>query len=97
MATRMKVVASLVETHAHSPGDTNQGGDYPPRLVYIITLYEKLMNLSEETCTPNVSALNYTMHDNVVGVNAPLGTNSEAVARFSTREDNGRLGISLVK
>ena len=54
----MKVVASLVETHAHSPGDANQGEDYPPHLVDVIALYEKSINQSEETCTPNVIALN---------------------------------------
>ena len=93
----LKVVASLVEMHGHSPGDAVQGEDYPTHLLEIITLYNKVMNQAEDTATPTVSMDNYAVQDKLVGICTPVGIDTAASPRFSTRKQNKKSGLNLVE
>ena len=84
-----------MEGHKHSPGDAAQGEDYPIHLVASITTYNKLMSDVEEN-QPTVSQQNYKVQDAFVGIPSPIGNDTNAEARASTRDQNARAGINLV-
>ena len=93
----MKLLASLVGMHSHSPGDANQGEDYPQHLREVINHYETLMQQPVDASTPTVSAENYVLQDSTIGIPSPIGLKTNASPRSSTRAGNLKLGIPLVE
>ena len=81
----MRLVSSLVVTHKHSPGDAEQGEDYPHHLKEVISLCAKLLQ-SAEGSNPNISKENYDMQDRIVGIDSPIGTKTTALSRGRCRE-----------
>ena len=93
----MKVHASIIDTHKHSPGDAEQCEEYPIHLRDVLAAFDKLMKQPADTATPTVSAENYTMQDSVVGIPRPIGSKPNSASRFSTRDANLKMGLPLVE
>ena len=91
----MRLVSSLVVTHKHSPGDAEQGEDYPHHLKEVVALCAKLIQSAE--VNPNISKENYDMQDRIVGIDSPIGTKTTASPRGSTRDGNNKAGHQLVE
>ena len=83
----MKVLASILDTHKHSPGNAEQCKEYPPHLCGVLSVYDKLMKQHVDTATPEFSADNYSIQDSVVGITPPIGTRTNSASRFSTRNE----------
>ena len=92
----MKLIQNLVQGHKHSPGDAAQGEDYPAHLSTSISNYNKLMEGVEEN-PPTVSQENYKVQRTIVGITSPIGNDTNANTRTSTRGENAKLGINLVE
>ena len=93
----MKLLASILDTHKHSPANAEQCEEYPPHLRSVLSVYDSLMKQPVDTATPNVSAENYSMQDSVVGIPRPIGSKTNDASRFSTRDANLKMGLPLVE
>ena len=92
----LKLLSAIVPGHKHSPGDAGQGEEYPAHLVDVIKIYKKVLVISGDT-TKSASKENYNVQMDIVGFKSPIGSDSRASARMSTREANGRSGHRLVE
>ena len=92
----LKLLSTIVSGHKHSPGDAGQGEEYPAHLVDVIKIYKKVLVSSEDT-TKSASKENYNVQMDIVGFKSPIGSDSRASARMSTRETNGGSGHRLVE
>ena len=92
----LKLLSTIVSGHKHSPGDADQGEEYPAHLVDVIKVYKKVLARAEDT-NKSASKENYNVQMDIVGYKAPIGVDSTASALKSTREANGKSGHTLVE
>ena len=95
MDNGLNVCDSQVFGHSHSPNDASSGEDYPEHLKKIIAEYKTFVASRQEE-TPNISAVNHTQQQQILGPTAPIGSDLNADERSSTRARNKANGHRLV-
>ena len=85
-------------TATHSAGSAEEGESFPPHLKEVIETYRRLKESSAESMdNPTVSQQNRLVQDEVIGTHVPVGPDTSASPRSSTRSENNRTEIALVR